>query len=565
MGNVTGTTRLRIGPASRAGPASRRCRRAAVRWGPCPPRPPPGDPHRSGPARPQDRPDARRDLPRRALRARLRRPVPAARRDRAVRADHRQAGQRGPPDALRRLSRRARRWPPPTGPPSRGSSGRSASSAPRPSRCSSSARRWSPTTAARSRPGSTTWSSCPASAARPPTSSSATPSTSPASRSTPTSAGWPAASRWTDETDPVKVEHAVGALFEKRDWTMLSHHLIWHGRRVCHSQKPACGACPVAQLVPVVRRGPDRSGGRGQAGEDRGPRMSRSAGPRRRLLRSRSPRPCWSCPGAPPTRSPRRATPRSTSTPPRCARSRRTPASRTASPARPTDGGLPDLTLPCLGGGPDVDLASLAGPDDRQPVAVLLQPCLKEMPALQEFHEKYGDQVPVLGIDSTDVQPQAALEFAKKLGVTYPLLADPGGDLSAQAPFPVIRRLSLSSLFIDADGDVAYQQFGGVELLRRAGRPGRRAPRDRSVIPGLAAAGRAGGPRDPGRRPDPLHAAARRRRAPRCRPDALRRGPERRRAAPHRARPRHALPPGTGLLPRRVAGRGRGRGRGCAA
>jgi endonuclease-3 len=61
---------------------------------------------------------------------------------------------------------------------------------------------------------------------------------------------------WTDETDPVKVEHAVGALFPKRDWTMLSHHLIWHGRRVCHSQKPACGACPLARLCPSYGEGP---------------------------------------------------------------------------------------------------------------------------------------------------------------------------------------------------------------------------------------------------------------------------------------------------------------------
>jgi endonuclease-3 len=61
---------------------------------------------------------------------------------------------------------------------------------------------------------------------------------------------------WTTETDPVKVEHAVGALFPKRDWTMLSHHLIWHGRRICHSQKPACGACPVAQLCPAYGAGP---------------------------------------------------------------------------------------------------------------------------------------------------------------------------------------------------------------------------------------------------------------------------------------------------------------------
>jgi endonuclease-3 len=61
---------------------------------------------------------------------------------------------------------------------------------------------------------------------------------------------------WTEETDPVKAEHAIGALFPKRDWTMLSHHLIWHGRRVCHSQKPACGACPVARWCPSYGEGP---------------------------------------------------------------------------------------------------------------------------------------------------------------------------------------------------------------------------------------------------------------------------------------------------------------------
>lgn len=61
---------------------------------------------------------------------------------------------------------------------------------------------------------------------------------------------------WTDETDPVKAEHAVGALFEKRDWTMLSHHVIWHGRRRCHAKKPACGACPVARWCPAYGEGP---------------------------------------------------------------------------------------------------------------------------------------------------------------------------------------------------------------------------------------------------------------------------------------------------------------------
>ena len=61
---------------------------------------------------------------------------------------------------------------------------------------------------------------------------------------------------WSDLTDPVKVEHEVGALFLRRDWTMLSHRLIWHGRRRCHARKPACGACPLARLCPAYGEGP---------------------------------------------------------------------------------------------------------------------------------------------------------------------------------------------------------------------------------------------------------------------------------------------------------------------
>jgi endonuclease-3 len=60
---------------------------------------------------------------------------------------------------------------------------------------------------------------------------------------------------WTTETDPDKVEAAVGALFARKDWTMLSHRLIWHGRRRCHARRPACGACPVAALCPSYGEG----------------------------------------------------------------------------------------------------------------------------------------------------------------------------------------------------------------------------------------------------------------------------------------------------------------------
>jgi endonuclease-3 len=55
---------------------------------------------------------------------------------------------------------------------------------------------------------------------------------------------------WTGSEDPVVVEADVAALFEKRDWTMLSHRVIFHGRRTCFARRPACGACPVAALCP---------------------------------------------------------------------------------------------------------------------------------------------------------------------------------------------------------------------------------------------------------------------------------------------------------------------------
>jgi endonuclease-3 len=61
---------------------------------------------------------------------------------------------------------------------------------------------------------------------------------------------------WTRQDDPVKVEHEVGALFEKKDWTGLSHRLIWHGRRICHARRPACGVCPVAKWCPSYGLGP---------------------------------------------------------------------------------------------------------------------------------------------------------------------------------------------------------------------------------------------------------------------------------------------------------------------
>jgi len=57
---------------------------------------------------------------------------------------------------------------------------------------------------------------------------------------------------WTSSMDPVKVEQEVGALIPQKEWTNLSQRMIWHGRRVCHSRRPACGACTLAALCPSV-------------------------------------------------------------------------------------------------------------------------------------------------------------------------------------------------------------------------------------------------------------------------------------------------------------------------
>ena len=56
--------------------------------------------------------------------------------------------------------------------------------------------------------------------------------------------------RWTTHDDPVKIEAEVAALIPRQEWTMLSHRVIWHGRRMCHARRPACGVCPIARLCP---------------------------------------------------------------------------------------------------------------------------------------------------------------------------------------------------------------------------------------------------------------------------------------------------------------------------
>lgn len=54
----------------------------------------------------------------------------------------------------------------------------------------------------------------------------------------------------TEQTDPEKIERDLLPLVPREDWTLWSHLLIDHGRKVCKARKPECSACRVADLCP---------------------------------------------------------------------------------------------------------------------------------------------------------------------------------------------------------------------------------------------------------------------------------------------------------------------------
>lgn len=124
------------------------------------------------------------------------------------------------------------------------------------------------------------------------------------------------------------------------------------------------------------------------------------------------------------------------------------------------DGGMPSVTLPCLGGGRSVDVAGLRGPMMVNFWASWCADCRKEMPALAAY-AKGGHGVKVLGVDFLDQQPGAALELAKQSKVAYPLVADPQGSLDKASPLPHIPGLPLT-VFVDADGRIAHIEAGAM-------------------------------------------------------------------------------------------------------
>lgn len=125
-----------------------------------------------------------------------------------------------------------------------------------------------------------------------------------------------------------------------------------------------------------------------------------------------------------------------------------------------TGGELPDVTLDAFGGrGQPLDLGDLKGPAVVNVWASWCTPCRKELPYYQQLSQALDGEVSVIGIDFQDTQTEKAQQLIDDTGVTYPLYADPDGRVRAQVLPQVV--------LVDADGEVAYQQYVEIESLQQ--------------------------------------------------------------------------------------------------
>lgn len=130
-----------------------------------------------------------------------------------------------------------------------------------------------------------------------------------------------------------------------------------------------------------------------------------------------------------------------------------------ASSDETTSDRLPSLQLSCLTPGPTIDLAALSG----RPVLVNLWaswcgPCREEMPVLQAAHERYGEQVQFLGVDSKDTT-EAGAAFLDDIGVTYPQVVDPEGELLNHLGVPGLP----ITVLLDEEGRIAATHVGQLD------------------------------------------------------------------------------------------------------
>ncbi|HQY99110.1 MAG TPA: TlpA disulfide reductase family protein [Propionicimonas sp.] len=123
-------------------------------------------------------------------------------------------------------------------------------------------------------------------------------------------------------------------------------------------------------------------------------------------------------------------------------------------------GGLPDLTLDCLGGDTKVRLAALRGPMLINLWAQWCEPCRAEAADLSAFASTQ-DEVAVLGINYSDPQPELAIEFAELMSMKYPQLVDV--EATVRGPLGVAG--IPHTVLIDADGVIVARHPGAFHSL----------------------------------------------------------------------------------------------------
>lgn len=121
----------------------------------------------------------------------------------------------------------------------------------------------------------------------------------------------------------------------------------------------------------------------------------------------------------------------------------------------PIPGGLPDVTLGCLGHGPTVRLATIRGPAVINVWASWCAPCQQEMPSLQRAHREQGGRIHFIGVNTRDLRG-SALGFLGAEHVSYEQLFDPQATLAARLAAPGLPM----TVAIDTSGRIVWRKAG---------------------------------------------------------------------------------------------------------
>ena len=116
--------------------------------------------------------------------------------------------------------------------------------------------------------------------------------------------------------------------------------------------------------------------------------------------------------------------------------------------------------LKCLDGNSTVDVGQIKGPALANVWGSWCGPCKQEMPIFVDFYSKYREKVSLIGISVEEADVQNARDFVKLYGMSWPNLNDPDGSTRGTLGMGVP-----ITLFIDAQGKVAYRKIGVVTTI----------------------------------------------------------------------------------------------------